>query len=174
MVINTNIERMYNAGKNDIPHAASRLSDISGRLYEHLQVFNTQSALAGDPPLMTSMLRVGGDLYDVLRGGVESLNNCADAVIRTADDFVQTDEDARDDYRTMDQKLKDAPLPEDETVPPVLVDPEAPGATTPGPGDGGDTTESTPEPETPEEDSERREQQEDSSEASHEREKRRG
>ena len=174
MVIDTNLERMYNAGKNDIPNAAVKLSTITGHLYEHLEAFNKQAALAGDPAIMTSMLQVGGDLYDVLRGGVVSLNNCADALIRTADEFVRTDEDARDDYRNMDKDLKDDPLPEDKHVPPELKDPEAPGATTTGPRGSGETTDSTPDPDKPSEDAETREDQEESSEQSHEREKRRG
>ena len=174
MVIDTNIERMYNAGKHDIPNAAVKLSTISGYLYDYLETFNRQSALAGDPSIMTSMLQVGGDLYDVLRGGVTSLNNCADALIKTADDFVRTDEDARDDYRDMDKKLKDAPNPDDTLVPPELKDPEAPGATTTGPRGEGETTPSTPDPEKPGEDAETRKDQEEASEADHEREKRHG
>jgi hypothetical protein len=174
MVIDTNIERMYNAGKNDIPNAAYKLSGISGHLYDHLQTFNKQAALAGDPAIMTSMLQVGGDLYDVLRDGVTSLNNCADALIRTADDFVRTDEDARDDYRNMDKDLKDAPLPEDKVVPPELKDPEEPGATTTGPRGSGEETPSTPDPEKPGDDAETRKEQEEGSEEAHEREKRHG
>jgi hypothetical protein len=176
MVIDTNIERMYYAGKHDIPNAADELSTIASRLYHHLVTFNKQSALAGDPAIMTSMLQVGGDLYDVLRGGVTSLNNCAGALIKTADDFVRTDEDARDDYRQMDGKLKNAPLPTEATTTPELTDPEAPGAVAPAPPiyGGNETIESTPDPEAPSVDAERRESQEDTSEYEHEREKRRG
>jgi hypothetical protein len=176
MVIDTNIERMYNAGKHDIPNAADELSTISSRLHNHLVTFNKQAALAGDPAIMTSMLQVGGDLYDVLRGGVVSLNNCASALIKTADDFVRTDEDARDDYRKMDGKLRDAPEHAGAIEPPELKDPEAPGATAPAPPiyGGNEEIPSTPDPEAPGIDAERRERQEDGSESAHEREKRRG
>ena len=176
MVIDTNIERMYVAGKKDMPQAAETLSGISIRLYEHIQVFNKQSALAGDPAIMTSMLQVGGDLYDVLRGGVVSLNNCGHALIRTADDFVRTDEDARDEYRTMDASVKNLPLPTDAIVPLENKDPEAPGATTEAPPiyGGNQTTPSTADPDAPSVDAPRHDQQETSSEQGHEREKRHG
>jgi hypothetical protein len=176
MVIDTNLEHMYNAAKHDIPNAADKLSTIASRLHDHLVTFNKQAALAGDPAIMTSMLQVGGDLYDVLRGGVVSLNNCSGALIKTADDFVRTDEDARNDYRTMDGKLKSDPLPYGASTPPELKDPEAPGATAPAPPVHGGNEEipSTPDPEAPGTDAERRETQEESSESSHEREKRRG
>jgi hypothetical protein len=184
MGFETDIERMYRAGKTDIPNAADKLSGISTLLYNHLQTFNGQAALAGDPAIMRSMLQVGGDLYDVLRDGVTSLNNCAGAVIKTADDYVRTDEDARRDFRAMDPDIKGAPLPTDAAPPPVLTDPEAPGATVPAgrpdgtPDDdrnGGDVTiPSTPDPVDPDEDAKQREEAEDNSEYEHERKKRRG
>lgn len=174
MVIDTNLERMYNAGKFDIPNAADRLDTITTHLYTHLQTFNEQAALAGDPAIMRSMLQVGGDLYGVLRGGITSLNNCAEALIKTADDFVRTDQDARDDYREMDGRLKNAPLPTGEKPPPALTDPGAPGSTSPTPGGGTSTTPSTPDPDAPSDDAEERERNEDASEADNEREKRRG
>jgi len=184
MGFETDIERMYRAGKTDIPNAADRLSGISTLLHHHLQTFNAQAALAGDPAIMRSMLEVGGDLYDVLRGGVVSLNNCAGAVIKTADDYVRTDADARADFARMDRDLKGAPLPKDATPPPKLEDPEAPGATVPAgrpdgiPDDdqnGGTVTiPSTPDPVDPEVDAREREEAEENSEFEHEREKRRG
>ncbi len=174
MVIDTNLERMYHAGKVDVPHAADRLDTIATRLYEHLQTFNQQAALAGDPAIMRSMLQVGGDVYDVLRGGVTSLNNCALALIQTADDFRRTDQDAKDDFQTMDEQLKNMGTPTGETPPPALLDPEAPGSTVPNDDGGSTTTPSTPDPIAPSEDAEQRERNEDGSESAHEREKRRG
>jgi hypothetical protein len=184
MGFETDIERMYRAGKTDIPNAADRLSRISTLLFQHLQTLNGQAALAGDPAIMRSMLEVGGDLYDVLRGGVVSLNHCASAVIKTADDYVRTDADARRDFARLDPDLKGAPLPHGATPPPELRDPEAPGATVPAgrpdgiPDDdtnGGTVTiPSTPDPVDPDVDAKKRDEAEDRSEYEHEREKRRG
>lgn len=164
--VDLDLEYMYAAGKKHIPDTADRLAAVAAHLHQHLQVFDQQAALAGDPAVMRTMLRVGGEVYDVLRGGVTSLNNCALAVIATAEDFVRTDEDARDDYRRMDatldgQSLKDLPTPGPAEPPPPLENPEAPGADLPDgtpwhPGLPGDVP-TTPEPQSPEADRRERE-----------------
>lgn len=176
MGFETDIERLYRAGKHDIPNAADHLSGITGKLYTHLQSFNEQSALAGDPAIMRAMLRVGDDLYDVLWGGVGSLNNCAGAVIKTADEYRRTDEDAREDFRAMDRDLRDDPLPTDADIPPPLGDAENPGYSEPdNDGDGqAEAEESTPDPGTPGSDAEERRENEEGSRQAHQREQRRG
>lgn len=174
MGFETDIERMYRAGKTDIPNAADRLSGISSTFYDALQTLDQQAALAGDPRFLRTMLRVGGDLYDVLRGGVDSLNNCALAVVRTADDYVKVDDDARADFAAMDDGLRDKQQPDPSDVPPEITDPEAPGSTTEHPGDVTVTTPSTPDPDSLAEDAEQRETNEYNSAWGHNIEKHRG
>lgn len=174
MGFETDIERMYRAGKTDIPNAADRLSGISTTFYDALQTLDQQAALAGDPRFLRSMLRVGGDLYDVLRGGVESLNNCATAVVRTADDYVAADASARADFSAMDDALRDKQPPGPSDVPPEVANPEAPGSTTEHPGGTTVTTPSTPDPDSLADDAEQRDTNEYNSEWGHSIEQRRG
>lgn len=125
----SDLEAMYRAGKQDIPEEAAHVSKISGDLYDVIDTFNVQSALAGDPKIMVDMLTVAGDLYDVLRAAVTSLNNCSAAVIATADDFRKTDQNAARDYANMGNWLKEL-TPTPATPPPEVKNPEAPGAST--------------------------------------------
>jgi hypothetical protein len=134
--VETDLERMYRAGKDYIPNAA----DLLG-------IFDTQSALAGDPSVLRNMLMVGGDTYDVLRGGVDNLYHCAEAVVRTADDFRATDQRAADDYAHMDRKVRDLPAPVEKPAPPSLGNPEDPGSA---------GTPSTPDPQDPDDEREDR------------------
>jgi hypothetical protein len=134
------MERMYRAGKDYIPKSAERLRSTSKKFHDLLVTFDKQSALAGDPTVLRNMLMVGGDTYDVLRGGVENLYHCAEAVVKTADDFRETDAGARDDFARMDRRVRDLPTPTEKPAPPSLGDPEDPGS--------GDTP-STPDPQNP-------------------------
>lgn len=165
--VSSDLEAMYVAGKQDIPDEAAHIAKITGHLNGVMDTFNTQSANAGDPQIMVDMLTVGGDLYDVLRLAVKSLNNCATAVIATADDFRKTDENAARDYGAMADWLKTA-NPPPAAPPPEIKNPEAPGATTTIDSPSGPhevDVESTPDPtSTPEQDRERHRQQEQSAE----------
>ncbi|NGZ99763.1 hypothetical protein G5V59_03810 [Nocardioides sp. W3-2-3] len=87
-----------------------------------------QAALAGDPQVLRTMLQVGGDTYDVLRGAVTNLRRAAEAVILTADDFRSTDQQARDDFAQMDAALRNRPAPAAGPALPALGDPEHPGS----------------------------------------------
>ena len=102
----TSMEAMYRAGRQEIPHEAEQIQKISRDLYDVIDIVNVESAHAGDPKILVDMLTIGGDLYDVLRAAVTSLNNCATAVILTADDYRETDDQAASDYKNMDDSLK--------------------------------------------------------------------
>jgi hypothetical protein len=128
--IKSPIEAMYVAGKQDIPAEAELVSGIANRLYDHLQSLDVQAARAGDPAIMRSMLSIGGQVYDVMRGTVVSLDHCASSIIKTADDFVATDEDAAADYQHLGTGLKTLDVPTHQ-VPPALPDPSQPGAVDP-------------------------------------------
>ena len=128
--IQSPMHAMYRAGKQDIPAEAELLSSIGFRLHDALEQLDVQSALAGDPALMTSMLKVGGDVFDVMRSAVISLNNCAEAVIATADDFRATDEQAAADYDHLNAGLKNTGGTS-YGAPPALPDLAEPGATQP-------------------------------------------
>lgn len=121
----TPIEMMYNAAKVDIPAEAEHLQRLTNKLQAALATLNVQSAEAGDPPVLTSMLHVGGDMHAVLGRAVTSMDNCAVAIQLTADDYVQTDEQARADYEAMSDHLKNLPMSTHQTTP--LPAPEAPG-----------------------------------------------
>jgi hypothetical protein len=179
-MVSSNMERMYRAGREEIPAEAEHISKISWDLFDVIDIVNVEAAHAGDPKILVDMLTVGGDLYDVLRSAITSLNNCATAVIATADDFRQTDSDAADDYDKMDKSLKDSqPLPSYES--PEMKDPEAEGATTTVGGDDGHVppeeveVPSTEGPEQkPEEDKQDHQDAEDSSDYDYQREQRSG
>ncbi|WP_154402584.1 hypothetical protein [Nocardioides speluncae] len=174
------MERLYRAGREEIPQEAEHIQTISRDLFDVIDIVNVQSARAGDPAILVDMLTIGGDLYDVLRDAVTSLNNCAAAVIATADDFRRTDEDAASDYDKMSDSLKGSqPLP--VSAPPEIKDPEAEGATTVVGGDDGHVppeeveVESTPDPtKTPDEDKQDHEDAEAASDYDYQREQRSG
>ncbi|WP_141012475.1 hypothetical protein [Nocardioides sambongensis] len=123
--MDTPIEAIYRAAKEEIPAEGDYLTRIAGSLQSAITTLDRQTAHAGEPALMTSMLRVGGDIYDVLHLAVRSLDNASLALIMTADDFVNTDDEARADYEKLSGDLKDAELPHHSTE--ELGDPEAPG-----------------------------------------------
>ena len=152
MVLETDLERMYRAGKDYIPKSAERLRSTGTRFHDLLEVFDKQSALAGDPTVLRNMLMVGGDTYDVLRRGVGNLYNCAEAVVKTADDFRETDAKARDDFAHMDARVRDMPTPTEQPAPPSIGDPEDPGSS---------DTPSTPDPQDPDEEREDRKHRDD-------------
>lgn len=169
--VDLDIEFMYAAGKVYIPDAADDLYQITKRLQSHMDTFNEQSALAGDPAGLVNLLTVVEECYRVLQPAVTTLNNMASAVIKTADDFVRTDSEARAEYRNMNAQvdgtsLGGLPTPRTPETPTV----EDGGITE----EGTDTTPSTQEPGSLEDDAKEREENEDSSEYEHEREKRRG
>jgi hypothetical protein len=175
-VIDLDIEFMLVAAKKIIPDKADHLAAVAQRLYHHLQELNVQAARAGDPAVLTHLLKAGGETYDGLRVGVLSLNNAASALDATARDFARTDQDARDDLAKIDVTLHgvsvaDAAVPS-TPVPPVLDDPSDPGAPRPDdepmtghPSQAG--TETTPEPLTPAQDAEVRDDQQEQSEQEH-------
>lgn len=123
----TPIELMYKAAKTDIPAEGSHVARIANHLQQCLSVMDVQSARAGEPQVLSSMLHVGGDMHAVLRRAVTSMDNCSVAVLVTAQDYVATDAQARADYDNMNSRLKNAPTPSHPTTP--LPNPEAPGAT---------------------------------------------
>jgi len=129
------LERMYHAAKVDIPAEAAYLQRITNNLRGYLSDFDVASAEAGEPAVMTSMLHVGGDMLAVLRRAVTSLDNAADAVLITANDYRDTDDRARQDYQDLDQSLKSSPVPDHPTQ--SLPEPEKPGAELPAPPPGG-------------------------------------
>jgi hypothetical protein len=174
--IDLDLEFMLIAAKKHIPDKADHLAGVAQRLYHCLQELDVQSALAGDPAVLTNLLKAGGETYEALRIGVQSLNNAALAVNATAKDFVRTDADARADMKLIDVTLggvglADASVPS-TPEPPVLEDPSEPGAGRPDdepmtghPTQGG--TPSTPDPVTPGEDAEERDEQQEQSEQEH-------
>lgn len=178
----TEMERMYRAGRHDIPDTAYDTMRVSFDLYDSLDDFNVQAALAGDPAIMRSMLTVAGDLYEALRMAVLTLNNCAAAVIATANDYAQSDEQAKADFERLDRSLKDwSSSP--SAPPPEIKDPEAPGASTTvttGEDNRGEPIEkdktipSTPQPVTPGDDHQKHDEQESESEREYQRRQRSG
>jgi len=174
--IDLDLEYMFVAAKKHIPDKADHLAGVAQRLHHHLQALNVQAALAGDPAVLTNLLKVGGATYDALRIGVVSLNHAAEALNATAQDFVRTDADARRDLGRIDVTLDgvglaDAPV-RHTPAPPVLDDPSQPGAPRPDdepmtghPSQGG--TASTPDPVAPGADAEARADQQQQSEDDH-------
>lgn len=155
-MVETNLERMYRAGKIEIPEFADFVSRASSDFYAALQVFDQQAALAGDPAFLRSMLEIGGVTYTSFRNAVGTLNNCATAVLLSADHYVQTDDGAQADLAAMDAGLRDLAVPGAAPVPPEVTAPETPGATDAD----GQPVETTPEPDSAASDAEDREQAE--------------
>lgn len=160
--LETPIERMYRAGKEYIPDQAQRLAIMDGHLRSGMSAVNTFSAQLGDPAVMTQMLGVCDMVHAALRRGVISLNDCALAMIATADDFVASDTQALTDFSALSEDLVDGP-PRQASEPPVGIPAEDEGATEEHRDERGVTrteeTPSTPDPEaTPEEDLDERDQ----------------
>lgn len=107
----TPIERMYHAAKVDIPAEAAHLMRIANHLQSCISIMDAQSARAGEPAVLTSMLHVGGDMHSVLSRAVTTMDNCSVALLITADDFVKTDDRAAADYAAMSTHLQNAPTP---------------------------------------------------------------
>lgn len=128
MTLETPIERMYRAGKGDIPNAASQVSEAAFALSPPVWTCNVQAAHAGDPELMRDMLEVLGLVHEALRRATQTLNNCATSMIATADDYVATDDRVRGEFASLDGELKDGHVPE-APVPGHIGSPEDPGAT---------------------------------------------
>ncbi len=124
----TNLERMYRAGKVGIPDHADLVSRVSADFHAALEVFDQQAALAGDPSFLRTMLEIGGTTYGSFRSAVTTLNNCATAVLLSADHYVQTDDGAATDLDEMDPTLAALGAPVAARVPPELADPGAPGS----------------------------------------------
>lgn len=161
--MDTPIEAIYKAAKEEIPAEGDYLTRIAGHLHSAITTLDRQTAHAGEPALMTSMLRVGGDIYDVLHLAVRSLDNASVALIMTADDFVNTDDQAREDYENLSQDLKDAEMPHHSTD--ELGNPEDEGydVENPMPMPPGTThVDPSEDPDTPDQDREQRDAQEDS------------
>ncbi|ADD41667.1 hypothetical protein [Stackebrandtia nassauensis] len=124
----TPIERMYRAGKELIPGVATKVSGAAQSLQLACPAIDVQTALAGDPKGMRSILELCEELHDALGRLTVSLNNCASAVVTAADDFVATDERAARDVRSVDAELRSAvPTPAVEVS--EIDDHSAPGAT---------------------------------------------
>lgn len=124
----TNIERMYRAGKVDIPAHADLVARVGADFHTALATFDEQAALAGDPAFLCTLLDVGGTTHNSFRSTVGTLNDCATAVLSSAEHYVQTDADAAADLARMDPSLRDRPAPSPADLPPDLADPGAPGA----------------------------------------------
>lgn len=107
MTLKIDIPRLYRAGKQEIPLEAERISTIAGDLADVLGSFNSMTAQAGDPAALRNLLKVGGNVYDELRGTVGTLNNVSIAVIKTAKHFRETDSDAEQQYQSLRDGLKD-------------------------------------------------------------------
>lgn len=128
MTLETPIERMYRAGRQEIPDAARSVSRAANRVSTPTSVCNVQAAKAGDPGLMRDMLAVLGEVHTALRRATISLNGCAAAMVATADDFVANDDQARQDADALRDRLRHGDVPQAH-VPPPIGDPAAPGAT---------------------------------------------
>lgn len=121
------MELLYQAAKKDIPAEAVHLSGITNRLQTFLDVMDVATAKAGEPAAMVSMLHVAGDVHAVLRRAVKTMDNCSAALLATANDYAQTDAQARADYDKLGPKLRNSPLPKHPTTP--MPKPEKPGYT---------------------------------------------
>lgn len=128
MTLETPIEAMYRAGKITIPGVAEKVSGVAQSLHGTIPTFDVQAALAGDPAGLRATLSMCGELHEALRQMTVTLNNCAGAVVATADDFRRTDEGAARDFERMDPNLRSS-SPTEAVEVPGIDDPSAPGAT---------------------------------------------
>jgi hypothetical protein len=156
VAMETPIELMYKAAKDSIPAEALHVSSIANKLLASLSVIDRETAHAGEPALLVSMLHVGGDMHAVLQSAVKSMDNCSQALLVTANDYVATDAQARADYDNMNQGLRDREVPTHPTDE-RHGDPETPGfevETPPYVGPPGQTqhVDPTEDPTTPDED----------------------
>lgn len=122
----TPIQDMYTAAKQTIPAHGERVGGIASTLAGTINALNTQTAYAGDPAALVSMLHVAAEIDGVLRKAVTSLDNISAALIATANDYVATDGNAREDFDAMNQDLVDL-TPPPSPRPPSIGTPQDPG-----------------------------------------------
>jgi hypothetical protein len=91
--IEVDAEAMFAAATRTIPDRADLIAGVAGRVYHHLHELDRQTALAGDPEALVTLLRIGGKSYRGLRAGVSRLNNAAEAVYGTAKDLRESDQE---------------------------------------------------------------------------------
>lgn len=121
----TPLQAMYEAAVKKIPAHGDRVTGVANTLAGAINILNVQAAYAGDPPCMTSLLHVAGDVDNVLRVAVTSLDSCSAALIATAKHYRDTDEQAAADFAGISDSIKNAPLPHHTTT--SVGDPEKPG-----------------------------------------------
>lgn len=182
--IDTDIERIYYAARHGVPAASQLVAGAANALHQWLEVVDAQAAHAGDPTFLASMLQAGRIVHDELRVGVIQLDHFATALEATGDDFVATDDRARQDFEGRWRELDAMEGRADSrtgTPPPAFDTPvEAPGADHDpsvygpyGPG-GPPPVTSAPDPEAPSTDAEERSTNESNSRREHGIEQRRG
>lgn len=120
------IVKLYTAARQGMPDQAEDLALIGGRLETIVSTLDNQTAQAGDPPALRDMLVVAGLIHDGVRRGIATINHAAVALELTADDYVNTDAQARRDFDAWGGALKDMDVPE-TPVPGNIGSPEDPG-----------------------------------------------
>lgn len=121
------IVKIYTAARQGIPDQAEQLALIGGRLQSIVNTLDIQAAKAGDPPALRDALTIAGRVHDGIRRGVTTLNQAAVALELTGDDYVQHDNQARDEFNKWSGALKDVE-PTRTAVPGDIGSPESPGA----------------------------------------------
>ncbi len=115
--IRSDLRKMYQAGKVDLPRRATHLADVAGGMTDAITSANVQAALMGDWPVLVDVLDMAVDCQNGVARSVETINNLALAVVAQADDFRDRDDFARSVFRDLDDRLRGDPdpLPRDPT-----------------------------------------------------------
>lgn len=120
------IVALYTAARQGLPDRAEHLASIANDLTAIIDGLDIETAKAGDPPALVDMLKIAGEIHDGIRRGVVSLNNAAVSLEETADDYVETDAEARREFNAWESALKSMGVP--QTREPVDIgNPEDPG-----------------------------------------------
>lgn len=115
--IRTDLRKMYQAGKVDLPQRATHLAGVAEGMTDTISSANIRSSQMGDYPVLVDVLDLASDCQNGVARAVQTINNLALAVVAQADDFRERDEFAQSVFDGFGERLQGDPdpLPRDPT-----------------------------------------------------------
>lgn len=118
-IVELDIEALLRAGYQYLPDKAEILSAAAADLASCTAVLNTQSAKASDPPSMVDLLGINDILFEAVRRCVLTMNDAAQGLVAVVQDFVETDDIARERFSGMQTRLPALTAPHEVALAPV-------------------------------------------------------
>ena len=124
--LGVDLEALLFAARVEFPDKAAQTSEVASLLSMQTQRLNVESALAGEPKILTDALQFCGDVYLGLRTLVDALNYCSTGLIAMVDTYRGSDEEAAAAFNLVDATLTQGD-PALATVPPDIGNPAETG-----------------------------------------------